>query len=158
MRLVLIQRVQRSGVESIFGKDHDGLMGLGDEAVEMSTARIDLYGDLRDEVLRTEYLLAQLDEVGAFVVVDADEERAVVGEEVSRQLEPRIDHRQPVGVEPPVGLDVGDQAVAGGVGLAGLDEVVSGALAEVVVVDEIVASVVRRIDVDHLDPAEIGLL
>ena len=61
-------------------------------------------------------------------------------------------------MEASVGLGVGDESSAGFVLLGGLEEVVLHAVGEVVVVDEVVARVVGRVDVDHLDLAEVGLL
>ncbi len=57
-----------------------------------------------------------------------------------------------------VGLGGGADAEAARVGLARVAQVVVQALAEVVGVDEVVASVVGRVNVDHLDFAVVALL
>ena len=93
------------------------------------------------------------------VVVDRHDDDAVVGQQVPRQLQPRVHHAEPVGVESTVRLGVRDESVARRrLTWPELREVVGAGLGEVVVVDEVVAGVVRRVDVDELDLAEVRLL
>ena len=75
-----------------------------------------------------------------------------------RQIQPRIHHVQPLGVEAAVGLGVGAELLALGVHLPGVFQVGLQALGVVVGVDEVVAGVVGRVDVDHLDLAQVRLL
>ncbi len=56
------------------------------------------------------------------------------------------------------GFGVAGQQVALGVHLAGLLQVSPPRLAVIVLVDEIVARVVGRVDVDHLDCPKVGLV
>ena len=82
------------------------------------------------------------------VVIDADEYDAVVAEQFFQQLQPRIHHAAPLVVAAGVFAFFAD-------GLA--DPFLELRLGEVVVVDPaFVAGVVRRVDVDALDPCRRG--
>lgn len=87
-----------------------------------------------------------------FVVVNADEDDAVFAEEFSGEAEPRVHHVAPIGVVAAVGFGVGATC------LAGLLLVVIQRIAEGIFVDEIVAGVVWRIDVNHPDLAVVRTL
>ena len=87
-----------------------------------------------------------------FVVVNADEDDAVFAEEFSGEAEPRVHHVAPVGVVAAVGFGVGATC------LAGLLFIVIQRIAEGIFVNEIVAGVVWRVDVDHLDLAVVRAL
>ena len=100
----------------------------------------------------------KLPEVVDLVVIDADEDHAVLPQQIPREIQPRIHHVQPLGVEAAVGLGVGAELAALGVHLAGVLQVGLQALGVVVGVDEVVAGVVGRVDVDHLDLAQVRLL
>ena len=91
------------------------------------------------------------------VLVDVHGDHAGVGQQRVRELQPRVHHVQPVGMEPAVRLGVG-AALHAAFGLAGDGQVVAQAVAEVVRIDEIAAGVVRRIDVDQLDLARVALV
>jgi hypothetical protein len=67
-------------------------------------------------------------------------------------------HIQPVGVMASAALGVRHQHAAYLVGLTGGEQVVVQRLGEVVALDEIVARVVGRVDVDHLDAGGVALL
>jgi hypothetical protein len=99
---------------------------------------------LCNKATRPEHLVANLAEVGALVVVDADEDGAVGGEQVARQHEPGVDHRAPVGVEAAVGVGVGDETAAVLVEVGARRVVLLVRLGEVVIVDEVVSRVVGR--------------
>ncbi len=92
-----------------------------------------------------------------FVLVDVHRDQPFVGQQRVRELQARIHHVQPVGVEPAVRLGVG-AALHAGFGLARHRQVVADAVAEVVRIDEIAAGVVRRIDVDELHLAGVALV
>mgnify|MGYP007068092815 FL=1 len=92
------------------------------------------------------------------VVVDADEDHAVVAQELAGEAEAGVHHRKPLGVESTVRLLIGGEGAALTVDLACAAQVVLQRLGEIVVVDEIVTGVVGRVDVDHLDLAVIRLL
>ena len=86
------------------------------------------------------------------MVVNADEDDAVFAEEFSGEAEPRVHHVAPVGVVAAVGFGVGATC------LAGLLFIVIQRIAEGIFVNEIVAGVVWRVDVDHLDLAVVRAL
>ena len=109
------------------------------------------------KILIPKHLIADLAEVGDFVVVDADEDDPILSEEITRQGETGVHHREPVGVVATGGLGVRGEALAVR-SLTGLLEVAGERIGEVVFVDEVVPRVVRGIDVDHLDLAQIRLL
>ena len=111
-----------------------------------------------NKILRAENLIHDQAQVGDLVVVDADEDDAVVAQERARQEQAGVDHVQPVRVEAPAGARVGRERAQRLVHLPGAAQVVLGGLAEVVAVDEVVAGVVGRVDVDHLDTPGVGLL
>ncbi len=98
---------------------------------------------------RPEYLVADLPQVGGLVVVDGAEDGPVAGKQVSQQQQSRVDHRAPIGMEAAVGGGVLHQP-------ATLLIVVGPGTREVVVVEEVVARVVGRVDVDELDLAGVG--
>ena len=123
------------------------------------TPRITLLpGDVALEVSRSEHLVADLVQVGALVVVDADEDGAIGAEQVARQHKPGVDHRAPVGVEAAVGLGVGHKAATLFVEVTALGVVLLVRLGKVVVVDEVMSRVVGWIDIDELHLASVGLL
>ena len=96
-----------------------------------------------------------------FVIIDRDENDTVLAEQVACQKEAWIHHVQPVAVLMPAGI--GAQAIVTHdialiIGDACLCLVTTARLLEVVVVDEIIASVIWRIDINHLDLAIICLV
>ncbi len=93
-----------------------------------------------------------------FVVVDADENHSIVPQQVAGEKQARVHHAEPPGMESPAGLGVGALPDALLAHLPRIAQVVVQPLAVVVGVDELVAGVVRRVDVDHLDLAVVGLL
>ena len=96
-----------------------------------------------------------------FVVVDRDKDHPVVRQQVAGHFQAGIDHIEPIGMETTVGFGIALHRVDGLVALlieqpAALFKL-RFALGKVVVIDEIVARVVGRIDVDHLHLAEVVL-
>ena len=96
-----------------------------------------------------------------FVVVDRDEDNAVLAKQVACQKEAWIHHVQPVTVLMPAGI--GAQAIVASdipfvVGDAGFCFITFARLLEIIVVDKIVASVIRRVNVGHLHLAIIALV
>jgi hypothetical protein len=91
-------------------------------------------------------------------VVDAHEDHAVLGQQRTRRDEPRVHHRQPLRMLSPVAARIGRWARV----TIGCRSRSTGVrlqrLAEVVVVDEVVAGVVRRVDVDQLDATGVRLV
>ena len=116
---------------------------------------------LRDEISFPKHLIANLPKILHLIVINRNEYNTVLCQQISGNFQPWVDHVQPVRVEP---------AVAFGVDLVVLQDHIpvfiehpalvselAGGLAEVILIDKVVASVVRRIDVDHLDLSKIVL-
>ena len=110
------------------------------------------------KICTPKYLVTDFLKVISFVLVNADEDGAVGSEQIARKRETRINHRAPVRVKPAVALGVGDQAAALLVIVAALGVVLAARLGKVIVVDEIMARVVRRVDVYELHLAGVGFL
>ena len=102
-------------------------------------------------VLPAEQLITDNPQVGEFVVADGYEDDAVVAQQVARKPKAGVHHVQPVSVVSAGGFRVGRRPAPVRVGLPGQLEVVRYTITEVVAVYEVVARIVRRIDVDHLD-------
>jgi len=94
------------------------------------------------------------------MIVTTDEDHPILPQQISRQIKPRVHHIQPLGVEAAVGLCVGAELFCLCIHLTGIFEVSLEALGVVVRIDEVVAGAVGvgRVDVDHLNLAEIRLL
>ena len=96
-----------------------------------------------------------------FVVVDRDEDNAVLAKQVACQKEAWIHHVQPVAVLVPAGI--GAQAIISHnitliISDARLCIIATACLLEIVVVNEIITSIVGRVDIDHLNLAIIRLV
>lgn len=98
------------------------------------------------------YFITYRTKIFNFMVIDTDENSSVVAEEFACEAETWIHHVAPVGVVAAVGFGVGT-AFLSGLLLVILDWVI-----EFVVVHEVVAGVVWRVNVDQLDLAMVGAL
>ena len=114
--------------------------------------------ELRAKVFFAENLCKHSTQVVYLVIVDAGQNKTVLAHQIPCQLEPRIHHVEPVGVEAAGGFGVGADLAAVTIDLAGELQVVSDIVAEVVRVDEVLAGVVGRVDVDELHLAGVGFL
>lgn len=74
------------------------------------------------------------------------------------KLQPRINHRAPIRMETTIRIRVLHKAVAKFIHIARLFVIFLLTLFEVVMIDEVIARVVRRIDVNHLHLTQIRLL
>ena len=90
--------------------------------------------------------------------VDAYQNHSVVAKQAPRQLQAWIHHVEPVGVEAAGGFRIGGEFVSALVHLAGELEVVFDVVLEVIGIDEVLAGVVGRVDVDELYLSGIALL
>ena len=93
-----------------------------------------------------------------FILINTHKNYPILPQQVPCQPQPGVHHGEPFGVEAAVGFGVGGEFLSFVVDLSGTAEVVFEGFGEVVVVDEVVAGVVGRVDVDHLDAAGVGLL
>ncbi|OQA12582.1 MAG: hypothetical protein BWY63_03724 [Chloroflexi bacterium ADurb.Bin360] len=91
-----------------------------------------------------------------FIVVNTNEDDAVIAKELAREKEARVHHGKPGGVVAPAGLRVAGEQVAGAILLTRELQVARERVAEVIGVDEVVAGIVGRVNVDHLHTPEVG--
>lgn len=82
---------------------------------------------------------------------------SIVRKQITREQETRVDHRAPVGMEASIAFRIGDELATFVVVIAAFRFVSGDGFTEVVFVDEVVACVVRRVDVDELDFAGVVL-
>ncbi|MBT9137300.1 MAG: hypothetical protein DDT34_02388 [Firmicutes bacterium] len=115
-------------------------------------------GHARNEVLLAKQLTKDASKVLDLVVVNGNQDDAVVSQQASREFDSRVDHVEPVSVEPPTGLRVAASCLAFSINLIRQFLVVTDVVSKVVRIDEVFPSVVRRVDVDQLNLACIALL
>ena len=92
------------------------------------------------------------------MVIYANENDAIIRQKVLCQLQSRKYHVEPVGMETPVAFGILNKAIALGVKLPAVRQILVGTLRKIVLIDKIAARIVRRVYVNHLDFAEISLL
>ncbi len=112
---------------------------------------------IRHKILFPEHLVAQDFQVRLLVVIDGDENHAVLGEQFPRKLQARQHHAEPPAVIGAAALRVCHQRNAFLVHLPCKFQVVVHRFPVIVGIDKVLARVVWRIDVDHLDAFRIAL-
>ena len=112
----------------------------------------------RKEVIFSECIVCYFHKVIHFVVINADKDNPIHRQQISCQHQPRINHAAPVGMKTTVGVGILEQAVFVLVVHSHLRVFFFLWAHEIVGIDEVVAGVVRRINIDHLDLAKIALL
>lgn len=106
----------------------------------------------------SKHFVANLLQIRLLIIINRDKNHTVVREQISREPQPRVNHRAPFRVEARVGFVVDLHAVAVLIDMAAFLFVFVEALLEVVIVDEVIPRIIRRIDVNHLDLAEVAFL
>ena len=97
-------------------------------------------------------LITNFTEVCHFIVINRNENHTIIPQQVGCQPQTGIHHIQPVGVIPAHRLRVGLGCLLG-------DLLVPGQrISKIICVNKIIAGVIRRVDVDHLDLAVVGRL
>ena len=114
--------------------------------------------NLSNKIHFSEYYIAYFPYIYNFIFITANKNNTIISKQISGSFQARIHHAQPVGMEATVTIRVGHKAVACLIFLIGAGKVGFGSFREVVIIDKIIARVVGRVDVDHFDLAEIGLL
>ena len=102
--------------------------------------------------------IANLCQILNFVLINANKNNAVICQQIPRQHQPRIHHTAPVGVKPSVAVVVLEQPI--------LVLVIHPHLAvffilrthEIICIDKIVARIIRWVNINHFDLAQIALL
>ena len=92
------------------------------------------------------------------VIVNTDKNHPVLAQQVAGEKEAGVHHAQPVGVKTTAGLGIGRLLDPLFAHLPGVAQIILEPFAVVIGIDEFVAGVVRRVDIDHLDLAVIRLL
>lgn len=110
-----------------------------------------------NSICHTEYFIHDFNEISRLVVVDEDEDGAVLRQEVTRQEKARVDHRAPIRMETPVRRQVLHQPAAILGEIPALRRILRRRPREIITVHEIMPRVIRRIDVNHLHPPRIRL-
>ena len=104
------------------------------------------------EIFFTEHFVTNFSQICDLVIINGNKNHAVIPQEVCRQTETGVHHIEPVGVIAAHGFRV---ALGG---LLGHLLVPGHRVGKVISIDEIVAGVVGRVDVDHLLLAVVGRL
>ena len=132
-------------------------MRLGEREV-VATPLVRLSYHLGNEVASAKNLVTYLRETRSLVVVATDCNYPVLSKEVARELKARVHHVQPVRVVASLGLGVSRDFLPFFVDLPRPLQVGREPLLIVVGVHEVVASVVRGIDINQLDLGVVMLL
>ena len=138
---------------------HNDVINDGCKIVGVVAASVALLPlDLCDEILFTKDFRAKFAKVIHLVVVDGDENCPVICQEIARQLEARIHHVEPIGMESARGLSVGGKFATSFANLPREFEVVSDVVLKIVLVNEVTAGVIRRVDRNHLNFSGVRFL
>ena len=114
--------------------------------------------DLCDKITFPKHFIAHLFQVCLLVIVNTYKNNAVVGEQVFGDFQPQIHHVQPIGMESPVTFGILKKPVALLVKLPTVVDIFIGILCKVVFIHKVVARIVRGINVNHFNFAEICFL
>ena len=111
---------------------------------------------LRDEISFPKHLIANLPKILHLIVINRNEYNTVLCQQISGNFQPWVDHIQPIRVEPfGVDLVVLQDHIPVFIEHPTLAPELTRCLTEVILVDKIVARVIRWINVDHLHFAKI---
>ena len=102
--------------------------------------------------------IANLCQILNFVLINANKNNAVIRQQIPRQHQPRIHHTAPVGVKPSVAVIVLEQPILVLVIHPHLTVFFILRTHKIVCIDNIVARIIRRVNVNHFDFAQITLL
>ena len=97
-------------------------------------------------------------QISYLVFIHVNEYNPIIRQKISRQHQSGINHTAPVGMKASVGVGILEQAVFVLVVHSHLFIFFFLCAHEIVSIYEVVAGIIRRIDIDHFDLAEIALL
>lgn len=109
-------------------------------------------------VLTSQYFITYFLKIVNFSIIKTDENHSILTQQILCQFQSWIHHIQPVGMETAVAFGVLHHAVALFIELTAVGKILIRTLSKVILIHKVVAGVVRRINVDHLDFSEIGFL
>src|SRR5579875_1002425 len=133
-------------------------MGTCESEFVLITLQVHHCGKTRYEIFLAEYLTTNTTEVFQLVVIYANEENAIITQQVATQVESRVHHVQPLRMEAALSVRVGAEPLPLRVDLPRVVEVGLEGLGVVVWVDEVGTCVVGGINRDHLDLPDVGRL
>ena len=103
-------------------------------------------------------LTSELNNIFNLILIYADKDYAFIAQQILCQFQTRINHIKPIRMEPAIALRVCYKPITLFVILAAVSHVILGALCKIILVDKVIARIVWRVNVDHLDLAQIGFL
>ena len=103
-------------------------------------------------------LIAYFPQISLFIIINTNKNDTIICQQVLCQLQSRINHIKPIGMETAVALGVLHHTIAIFIVLSTVSKVLIHVLSKVVLIHKIVTRVVRRINVNHLDFTKIGFL
>lgn len=120
-----------------------------------------LPNDLCEKILGAEYFIAHCFKIFGFVVIHRNKDNTIIRKQVSCNFESRINHIEPISMEATIAFSIALHWVYNEVAVLVVSAVsfleVFTRLGEIVVIDEVIAGVIRRVYVNHLDCAKIVL-
>ena len=93
-----------------------------------------------------------------FIFIYANKDNPIIRQQIPCQQQAGINHAAPVGMKPSIGVGIFEQAVAFLTPLSALNLPLFALHLKIIGIDKVVAGVVRRVDINHLDLAEIAFL
>ena len=117
-----------------------------------------LPGNICNEITFSKNLCTNFKKIRAFIIIYTNKNRAIICQQILCQLQPRINHIEPIGMETAIALGVGHKTVAFFIILTAIIHIVRRTLGKIILIDKIVTRIIRRINVDHLDLTQIGFL
>ena len=102
--------------------------------------------------------IANLCQIFNFVLINANKNNAVICQQIPCQHQPRIHHAAPIGVKTSVAVIVLEQPILVLVIHPHLTVFFILRTHEIVCIDKIVARIIRRVNVNHFDFAQIAFL
>ncbi len=116
---------------------------------------------MSDEICLAEYFITNDFEITNFIVIYRNEDNSVRRKKISSDFKARIYHIKPVGVKATVGFSITLHWVKNLVTILVKETAISfkffSTLCEIVVIDEVIAGIVWRVNIYHLDFTKIVL-
>ena len=106
----------------------------------------------------TKNFISDFPKIEIFIVINTNEDYAIFRQQISCAYKSRINHRAPLGMKPSIRPVIDLHPVPVLVHHAAVFFVFRERLLKIIIVDEIVPRIIRRIDINHLDLPKITLL
>ena len=112
--------------------------------------------DLCKEIVFSIYFITNIFEILLLVIINRNEYHPILRQQVFRHFQPWVNHIQPIRMETSGWFRVLNQSVTILISLAAVLLIIVRILREVVIVNKVVARVVRWVYINHLHLAQIG--